>query len=117
MSDTTAVADEVLEALEDVNQAAVATRETTFEIERRANQLGGSRRSGQRWGEIVSGEPHPRLTELLSNSLRILSDNGVRFRRALAKAMHAEGMSTEEIARQFGVSRQRISNLLRRRVA
>jgi transcriptional regulator with XRE-family HTH domain len=31
--------------------------------------------------------------------------------------MHAEGMSIEQIARQFGVSRQRISNLLRRRPA
>jgi len=88
-----------------------------LEIERRAHQLAGSRRSGRRWGDIVSGEPRPRLTELLSNSLRLLSENGVRFRRALAKAMHAEGMSTEEIARQFGVSRQRISNLLRRRIA
>jgi DNA invertase Pin-like site-specific DNA recombinase len=117
MSDTTAEVDEVLEALDDVSQAAVATRETTFEIERRASMLAGSRHSGRRWGEIVSDEHRPRLTELLSKSLRLLSDNGVRFRRALARAMHAEGMSTEEIARQFGVSRQRISNLLRRRVA
>ena len=110
-------ADEVLDALRDVGQAALATREATHEIERRADHLASVRRSGRRWGEVVSSERRPRLTELLSNALRVLSDNGVRFRRALAHAMHSEGRSTEEIAHHFGVSRQRISNLLRRRTA
>ena len=117
MSDATAAADEVLDALEDVSQAAVATRETTFELERRAGEIRRLRRAGKPWRQVAVAERHPRVTELLSAALRLLSDKGVLFRRALARALHAEGMSTEQIARQFGVSRQRVSNLLRRRPA
>jgi DNA invertase Pin-like site-specific DNA recombinase len=117
MSKGTAEGDEVLDALDGVGQAAVATRQTTVELERKAEEMRQMRRSGRAWPEIVSAEQRPRLTELLSATLRLLSDKGVLFRRALARAMHAEGMSIEQIARQFGVSRQRISNLLRRRPA
>jgi hypothetical protein len=116
MSNATAEDDEVLEALEGVSHAAAAAREATSVLERKAEEMREMRHSGMAWPEIVSAEPRPRLTELLSATLRLLSDKGVLFRRALARAMHAE-MSIEEIARQFGVSRQRISNLLRRRPA
>lgn len=108
--------DDVLGALEDVTQAAVVTREATFELEQKAERMKQQRRSGMRWRDILSAEERPRLPERLSAVLRLLSDKGVLFRRALARAMHAEGMSTEQIAREFGVSRQRISNLIRGRL-
>jgi hypothetical protein len=42
-----------------------------------------------------------------------LSDAASRLRRAQARRLHDEGLSTERIAELFGVTRQRISALLR----
>jgi DNA-binding transcriptional regulator LsrR (DeoR family) len=41
-----------------------------------------------------------------------LAQVGAAFRRAVAKMMAAEGISQADIARRFGVSRQRIAALL-----
>jgi transposase len=38
---------------------------------------------------------------------------GNRVRRTEARALHGEGMTMDEIAKLFGVTRQRISALLR----
>jgi predicted transcriptional regulator len=47
---------------------------------------------------------------------RVAADLGAAsgsFRRALAKALRGEGMQVNDIADNFGVSRQRVSTLVR----
>jgi len=51
--------------------------------------------------------------ELTRDNLATLVEAGSRLRRAEAHALHAEGMTMEQIAELFGVTRQRVSALLR----
>ncbi|MBO0786829.1 MAG: hypothetical protein J2P33_12235, partial [Actinobacteria bacterium] len=53
------------------------------------------------------------MIEQISDSLRELARHGQRFRRAEARALYAEGLTMSELASFFGVSRQRVSMLLR----
>ena len=48
------------------------------------------------------------------DNLVALVDAGSRLRRAEARALHVEGMTMEQIADLFGVTRQRVSALLKR---
>jgi predicted transcriptional regulator len=51
--------------------------------------------------------------ELLTESTESLHTFGSRVRRSEARVLHTEGMPMERIARLFGVTRQRVSTLLR----
>jgi DNA-binding transcriptional regulator LsrR (DeoR family) len=51
---------------------------------------------------------------LLTESSKALDTSGSNVRRAEAQALHAEGMTMEQIAERFGVTRQRVSALLRK---
>jgi predicted transcriptional regulator len=51
--------------------------------------------------------------QLLTENARLLHAYGHRVRRTEARALHREGLTMDEIARLFGVSRQRVSALLR----
>jgi hypothetical protein len=82
---------------------------------RRAEQLRQQRRSGQSWTDIVSTESHPLLVERISYALESLTTAGGRWRREQARALLAEGVSINRIAALFGVTRQRISTLVRKR--
>ena len=50
---------------------------------------------------------------LLTESIGALAATGARVRRTEALALHDEGMTMESIAAKFGVTRQRVSGLLR----
>lgn len=82
-------------------------------VRERAQQVRSRRTAGEPWSDIVRSEPRPLIVELLSDNLGRISAAGGRFRRAEARALHAEGMTMDRIAELFGVSRQRISALLR----
>lgn len=62
--------------------------------------------------EIVRDEDRPLVTELVTENIDALLHAGSLVRWAEAEQLRAEGMSIAEIARQLGVSRQRISALL-----
>lgn len=97
--------DELVAALQENsrrNQLAVA----------RAEEIKRERAAGKRWSEIVSGEQRL-IVELLTQNLAALTTSGSRLRRLEARALHDEGLSMEKIGRLFGVTRQRISELLR----
>jgi len=79
----------------------------------RAQQLLGRRRSGDSWLDIVSGETRPLVVERISTVLSALAGAGSSWRRAQARALQAEAVSINRIAAMFGVTRQRISALLR----
>lgn len=74
-----------------------------------------AREAGTAWRDIVSTEERPLVVESVTNVLDQLSAVGSKFRRAQAHALHREGLSMERVAALFGVTRQRVSALLRDR--
>jgi hypothetical protein len=105
--------DEVLEALDDLVRAAAENAQWAKTVERRARVLRRERERGRPYREIVEAEEGPLLVSETTAAIRRLADAGSRFRRAEARALHAEGLSMERIAKHFGVTRQRISEILR----
>jgi hypothetical protein len=79
----------------------------------RAEQLLQLRRAGSSWESIVTGEDRPLVVEQISSVLASLNTAGADWRREQAAALQAEGVSINRIAAMFGVTRQRISALLR----
>lgn len=53
------------------------------------------------------------MMEQISEAIRALAKDGNRFRRMEARALYAEGLTMAQLAAVFGVSRQRVSTLLR----
>jgi hypothetical protein len=83
----------------------------------RSQNLLEKRRSGRPWLEVVTGEARPLVVESLSTVLGSLATAGHAWRREQASALQAEDVSINRIAALFGVTRQRISALLRERDA
>jgi hypothetical protein len=108
-----AAPDPAARALDDLIAAIGTTQRLLDQALARAHALRDSRRSGAGFREIVPEEPRPLLVEIVSDSVLALVEAGSRFRRAEARALHDEGMTMEAIAGLFGVTRQRISHLLR----
>ena len=81
----------------------------------RAGELLVERRAGRSWLDIVSSETRPLVVEQLSSVLATLAAAGSAWRREEAAALHREHLSINRIAALFGVTRQRISALLRDR--
>ena len=102
-----AAADELVVALDDAIARLHQARDRAQAL-RQAMTQGGPLR------EIVTQEDRPLVVELLTDVQDLLADSGGRFRRAEARALHEEGASMERIAALFGVTRQRVSALLRR---
>lgn len=92
--------------------------ECVSELERsrdRARALLDQRRSGATWEAIVSAEDRPLVVESISTVLGSLATTGSTWRREQAAALQGENVSINRIAAMFGVTRQRISALLRER--
>jgi hypothetical protein len=87
------------------------------DVRRRAGDLLAARRSGHSWLEIVSAEERPLVVESISSVMGTLARAGSTWRREEAHALHDEDVSINRIAAMFGVTRQRISALLRDRTA
>jgi hypothetical protein len=82
---------------------------------RRAHELQQERRRGRPWEEIVVGEQRPLIVEQISSAMASLAGAGGRWRRTQAQALRDEGVSINRIAGLYGVTRQRVSALLRGR--
>ena len=83
----------------------------------RSAKLLESRRAGRPWLEIVTGEARPLVVESISTVLGSLATAGHAWRQEQASALQREDVSINRIAALFGVTRQRISALLRERDA
>ncbi len=105
--------DPALDALAGLCDVARRTIAQATEILARAEHIRDQRAAGLAYREIVPAEQRPLIVELLSAIQTDLSDAGSRWRRAEARALHCEGLSMDGIAALFGVSRQRVSSLLR----
>jgi hypothetical protein len=80
----------------------------------RLAHLAELRAAGRSWFDIVSNEDRPLVVETITQVLEELGETGGRFRREEALALQREHVSTYRIGELFGVTRQRISALLRR---
>jgi hypothetical protein len=101
-------------ALDDVAEVADETARDQQCLARRARSMSQQRRSGSSWLEILQRERKPGLLVLMTRSARRLNEVSGRFRPVLGQALVDEGLSTRQVARMFGVTRQRISAMLSR---
>lgn len=111
MTDPDPGPDPVLAALEDVVVAARANVVTWMGVMGRVDAVREMRRQGIRYRDMQI-DPDFSIIDAISGAQERLNAAAARFRRATAKELQAEGMTAAEIARAFGVSRQRVSNLL-----
>src|SRR5919201_1495964 len=102
-------------------QALTALEEVIAENDRRATlikkrmaRIRRARARGLPYSDTVSGEDGPLIVQLLTESATALDTCGASVRRAEAQALYDEGMTMEQIAERFGVTRQRVSALLRK---
>jgi hypothetical protein len=106
--------DEVLRALDELESVLRANSESERLLSRRIGELRLARQNGQDWKSILGAEGDPGTVQLVSTILRRQSEASGTFRRAMVVALRAEGQSIPSIAHLFGVTHQRVSNLLRR---
>jgi hypothetical protein len=119
----TAGADEVLPTPDDrrldhaLGQLEAALEAGAADQQAMADRIGEVREqheAGESLSEILDREPRPTLLELLNRTTARLVRAGNLVRRSLVASLRHEGLTTDQIARLFGVTRQRISRLLRR---
>jgi DNA-directed RNA polymerase specialized sigma24 family protein len=104
---------EFLDALAELVSALHESTKANDAAVRRAGEIQELAASGMSVSDIVRGEEPPLIVELTSDNVQRLYDVGGRLRRAEARALHDEGMTMDEIAQLFGVSRQRVSTLIK----
>ena len=106
--------DAFLEALAALDEALADNQQRVKLIKKRMAQLRRLRANGASYADIVSSRDGPLLVHLLTESSAALDTSGATVRRAEAQALYREGLTMEQIAEHFGVSRQRVSALLRK---
>lgn len=106
--------DRTLEALEDLSSALEEINEAQKVLAAKVGALRAARRSGAPWHEILADEQGTPAVQQVSRLLARLSGASGVLRKELVEELRAEGLSIPAIARLFGVSHQRVSNLLRR---
>jgi DNA-binding transcriptional regulator GbsR (MarR family) len=102
-----------MEALADLEGALDESKEMTERMKERIREIRRVYAEGRPLPEIVANEQAPLIVQLLTQSTNLLHSYGNRVRRTEARALHREGMTMDEIAKLFGVTRQRVSALLR----
>lgn len=107
--------DPVIAALYNVKEALERNVDAGTQALERVERLISEHQAGRPWSEVIPAEDKPLIVELLSANFERLSTAGSRLRRAQAKALHDEGMTMEQVAACFGVTRQRVSALLKER--
>ncbi len=107
--------DRLVAALDDMEQAAADNAERSIVVAHRAAELRRRLADGEPLADVVAAEESPRIVELLSTNMVTLETAGAELRVAQALALRHEGLTIERIADLFGVTRQRISALLRQR--
>lgn len=111
MSET--LSDEVLEALDALLAVLRVSTQLNQDAARRARTIRRLRSHGKSYREILGSVERARILQITQENLDGLLQASSRLRRAEVRALYAEGMTMEEIAALFGVSRQRVSVLLR----
>ena len=100
-------------ALRDLERALDANARRMAQIKRRIAEIRRQRSAGRSYREIVEAAKGDLSVQLITEATQSLDEFGARVRRTEAMALYGEGMTMEEIAEKFGVTRQRVSALLR----
>ena len=105
--------DDVLASLTDLVVAADELRRRLSVLLDKAplNNLRGA--GGLSYGQVMPLNKRLQVIELISEACKSLTEAGGRFRQAEVRALYDEGMTMDEIAAVLGVTRQRVSALLR----
>ena len=111
--DLTVVVDEdkTLAALEALLEAGRENVVAWMQLMEHAGEIRELRRRGVSYKDISLPHGVPVIEAVNANQKR-LSEAAGQFRRAAMLELRAEGLSIADIARAFGVSRQRVSNVL-----
>jgi hypothetical protein len=112
--DNGAGSDEVLNALVELDAVLKENAERERVLFQRIAEVRLARENGQEWKAILADEDEPSTVQLVSTILRRQSEASGYLRRSLVVALRSEGQSIPSIAHLFGVTHQRVSNLLRR---
>ena len=105
--------DEFLRALRDLERGLDQVAEAVDDMRQRIRFLESAADAGHKLRDSVPMEHSPMLVQLLTQTTELLQSYGNRVRTTEAQALYSEGLTMDEIARLFGVSRQRVSTLLR----
>ena len=105
--------DTAVRALEQLIRCIDESADELHRARVRAEQLLADRRAGKPWLELVTEEARPLVVESVSTVLASLAGAGHTWRREEAAALQREQVSINRIAALFGVTRQRISALLK----
>lgn len=111
------VTDDLQDVLTHLEVAAADNVARGNEIRRRVAWFREQIDQGTSIADAVAAEDQPRLVELITANMTTLDTVGSEFRVELALALRDEGLTIEAVADLFGVTRQRISALLRQRAS
>lgn len=107
----------LITALDALENAAHDNIARSRRLEQRARRLRRQLLAGKDLPTLIEAEERPRMVELISTNMATLESAGSEFRAAEALALRAGGLTIEAIAGLFGVTRQRISALLKQKAA
>lgn len=107
----------LLEALDELDAAASKNIERSREMQRRVRRFRRAINAGTPLALLVEAEKDPRTVEMISINIEILQGVGAQLRIAQAQQLRNEGLTIVQIAQLFGVSRQRVSALLKQKSA
>lgn len=105
--------DPVLTALDNLVDALTQNIEVSQLAMQRAGTIKELRAKGLAYNVIADETGQPLVVQLVTENLDRLRVYGAQLRQAHAAALHDEGLTMDQIAELFGVTRQRISALLR----
>ncbi|MGH8982059.1 MAG: hypothetical protein ACRDWE_13760 [Acidimicrobiales bacterium] len=106
--------DAALDALDALGEALEQLTKDRQLLEGRLKDLHRAREDGRPWREILADEDPPGTMQIVSRMLACLAKASGTLRKDLVDNLRREGVSIPAIAKLFGVTHQRVSNLLRR---
>ncbi len=104
-------------ALDEIEKQAQANIERGTTIQSRVRWMREQLDDGVPVSDVVEAETSPRVVALITTNKEALEGAGSELRASLALALREDGLTLAQIAELFGVTRQRISALLRQRAA
>lgn len=107
----------LVSALTELDTALADNVARSREIQKRVRHLRRRIDAGDSFTALVEAEDQPRTVEMLTENIDTLHGIGARLRAAQAHALRDEGLTIAAIADLFGVTRQRVSALLKQRAA
>lgn len=107
----------LIAALDEFDVALSENIARSHEMQKRIRRQRERIDAGSNLWPLVEAEEHPRTVEMLTENIEALHGVGSRLRATQALALRDEGLRISDIASLFGVTRQRVSALLKQKSA